>query len=282
MTTPGSLRALARNLGFSLVTAFAVLAGLEGGLRLVGWPDPGLYAGDPGSVWTLRPGLPPRAVPFPEEGTSFTVRTNALGFRGGPHPGGGVACLGDSTTFGWGVAEEEAWPARLAALRGGAVLNAGVPGYSTFQGEALLPGVLAQRPEVVVLAYLVRDAEPGPVPDAARRRAPPLQLYRALAALRARPAAARAGGVPRVPVEVFARSYRAMIAAVRGQGARPVVLVFPMLEPPAPWVGALRALAGEVEVIEPSLPAEDFFPRDRLHLTPAGHERLARAVAEAL
>ncbi|MFH1466221.1 MAG: GDSL-type esterase/lipase family protein [Pseudomonadota bacterium] len=259
-----------------------MLASLEGGLRLVGYPDPGLYAGDIGSVWALRPGLAPREVPFPEEGGSFTVRTNAEGFRGGPYAGGGLACLGDSTTFGWGVEEEQAWPAVLAKLTGEPVLNAGVPGYSTFQGERLLPKVLALGPRRVILAYLVRDAQPAPVPDAARRPAPSLQLYRALAHLRARSGPQVRGIAPRVSVEAFAAAYRRMIARVRAAGAEPVVLVFPMRGPPAQWVEALRACRGQVPVIEPSLPAEGFFPNDRLHLNPAGHADLARAVAEAL
>lgn len=258
------------------------MALLEGALRLVGYPDPGLYEGDVGSVWALRPGLAPREVPFPEEGGSFTVRTSAQGFRGGPFPGGGLACLGDSTTFGWGVEEEQAWPAVLAKLIGEPVLNAGMPGYSTFQGERLLPKVLALGPRRVILAYLVRDAEPAPVPDAARRPAPSLQLYRALAHLRARSGPHVRGIAPRVSAEAFAAAYRRMITAVRAAGAEPFLLVFPMQEPPAAWVTAMRSLRGQAPVIEPSLPAEGFFPNDRLHLNPAGHADLARAMAEAL
>lgn len=50
---------------------------------------------------------------------TFFVRTNAAGFRGPPlddpptRPR--VLCLGDSVTFGWGVEDDESWPARLAA-----------------------------------------------------------------------------------------------------------------------------------------------------------------------
>ena len=273
---------LARNLGFALVVALGFLALLEGGLRLAGYPDPGLYAGDVGSIWTLRSDLAPQEVPFPEEGSSFSVRTNADGFRGGPYPGGGIACLGDSTTFGWGVEEEQAWPAVLATLTGEPVLNAGVPGYSTFQGEALLPRVLALRPQRVILAYLVRDAELAPAPDALRRPAPPLQIHRALAHLRARRARTPARIVPRVSVEAFAAAYRRMIAAVRAAGAEPSVLVFPMREAPQTWVTALRSLRGLAPVLEPHLPEADFFPHDPLHLDPTGHAELARAVAEAL
>lgn len=49
---------------------------------------------------------------------TFSVTTNADGFRGPPldtppaRPR--VLCLGDSVTFGWGVEDDESWPARLA------------------------------------------------------------------------------------------------------------------------------------------------------------------------
>lgn len=50
-----------------------------------------------------------------------------------------IACIGDSVTFGWGVADEESWPARLAAELAGRgrrveVLNAGVPAQ---RGESM-------------------------------------------------------------------------------------------------------------------------------------------------
>ena len=82
--------------------AVAVLLGVEGGLRLIGQPDPGLYMGDPAWVWTLRPGLD-REVPGPAG--PFRVQTNALGLRGDAPPSSGpwVLALGCSTTFGWGV-----------------------------------------------------------------------------------------------------------------------------------------------------------------------------------
>ncbi|MSQ03498.1 MAG: hypothetical protein EXR71_16675 [Myxococcales bacterium] len=68
----------------------------------------------------------------------FTVNSSARRLRGdsfGPLPPAGVkriVAIGDSTTFGWGVADNETWPARLQAelTRRGQkveVLNAGVP-----------------------------------------------------------------------------------------------------------------------------------------------------------
>lgn len=272
-----------RNLLFSALTALLLLGGMEGVLRVLGWPDPGLYAGDPASVWWLRPSLPERAVPFPERGTTFGVRTSAAGFRGPePEPGAWLA-LGDSTTFGWGVEEDEAWPARLAALRGGPVTNGGVPGYSTAQGLARLDAALALRPSHVLLAYLVRDADPAPRPDAARPGRAPPELYLLRAVRRAggpRAPAAPQGATVRVPPAQYLANLRALVERVRAAGATVEVLAFPMLRPPAAHLAALEVLAQEVPVLRPSLPADSFFPEDPIHLTPEGHLRLAQALAE--
>ncbi len=265
----------------------ALLLGLgELVLRAAGWPDPGLYEGDPGSLWTLRPDLDPREVPFPERGASFSVQTSAAGFRGPLPPPGATAVMGDSTSFGWGVTEDEAWPARLAARTGGPVLNAGVPGYSTHQGLLTIDRVLALQPARVIFAFLVRDADPAPAPDHLRplRRPPDLRLIAALRLLRrpAGPAPAPAGDAQRVPPERYVANLRQLAAAARAAGATPVVLAFPMLAPPEAHLRALDELATELPVLRPALPADSFFPEDPIHLTPAGHARLAEAVAGAL
>lgn len=74
--------------------------------------------------------------------------------------------LGDSYTFGWGVAEAEPYPQRAEALlreRGlhAEVINAGVPGYNTEQEAFLLDELMPRyRPDMVVLGYVMNDAEP--------------------------------------------------------------------------------------------------------------------------
>jgi hypothetical protein len=61
----------------------------------------------------------------------FTVSTNSLGMRSpeleGARDRPRVLCLGDSVTFGWGVAYEHSFPARLAAAMDVETVNAGVP-----------------------------------------------------------------------------------------------------------------------------------------------------------
>ena len=171
-----------KNLLMSVFTAAVVLGGAELLLRLVDWPPPSIYVDGHRPIWTLRPDVD-LELRHHELERSFTAHISGLGFRGPEPVAPRVACLGDSTTFGWGVSEAEAWPSLLGQELGVEVLNAGVPGYSTHQGLATLDRVLALKPEVVVLAYMIRDADPAPVPDAEQPDpgpANPLQIQRAL------------------------------------------------------------------------------------------------------
>lgn len=97
---------------------------------------------------------------------SFTVSTNAAGLRGPPlrDPPGEprILCVGDSVTFGWGVAEEQSWPRRLERLLRPTlpeveVINAGVPArkpdemaaWMEQEGAALAPDLVlfTRRPD---------------------------------------------------------------------------------------------------------------------------------------
>jgi len=71
--------------------------------------------------------------------------------------------LGDSIAYGQGVAEAEAWPARLQALlqtRGQRwrVINAGIPGETVLQGLVRVRrDVLRYRPKGVLVAFGLND-----------------------------------------------------------------------------------------------------------------------------
>jgi lysophospholipase L1-like esterase len=90
-------------------------------------------------------------------GRDFTVERAAGSFR--------VVVLGDSFTYGVGVADEETLPVQLEAAlseRSGAlgveVINLGEPGIDTARELAHLRKHRDLRPDVVVLAYVLNDA----------------------------------------------------------------------------------------------------------------------------
>jgi lysophospholipase L1-like esterase len=136
-----------------------------------------LYEWDRFLFYRLRAGanvelLDPFAPPGALAASRWSVHTNPQGFRGAPFGEKRprvlrVVALGDSSTFGWGVEQFEAYPERLAtalAERTGRaredveVLNLGVPGYSSFQGRVLLARkALGFAPDLVVWSYLSND-----------------------------------------------------------------------------------------------------------------------------
>jgi len=117
--------------------------------------------------------IDPLAPGAAEGRANWTVETNAEGFRGAefaPSPAAGrhrIVSLGDSSTFGWGVPADEAYPARLREALAREigwpeerveVLNLGVPGYSSFQGQVLLQRTgLALHPEAVTWGFGAND-----------------------------------------------------------------------------------------------------------------------------
>lgn len=126
----------------------------------------GLGRYDPLLFWSLEPNA---------HGDDGLTRTNALGLRGPEVPPvkspgeRRVLVLGESTTFGWDVAEEHTYVARLqrafdarpAPAPPVRVINAGVPGYTSFQGLQYLRhrGVQLQ-PDVVIVMFGFNDFLP--------------------------------------------------------------------------------------------------------------------------
>lgn len=122
---------------------------------------------DPVLVWKQRPNM----------NTVFEgalVRTNSMGLRaGGIYPQRQdntlrIVCLGASPTFGWGVAEQDTYPAQLQQLIQAStsnqqnieVINAGVIGYSSHQGLSLLKkNILKLSPDIITVAYGINDVD---------------------------------------------------------------------------------------------------------------------------
>ena len=153
----------------SLLVAFGVL---EFSLRVL-YPPPAVFV-YPQEFYDIDPEIGYMLRPLQ---TAFThdrpVRTSSLGLRDreiAPDPTPGtirVLALGDSQTFGNGLAGSDTWPRQLertlneTAPNRWEVVNAGVPGTDTWQHEILLRRLLkATRPHVVVLAFYVNDVAP--------------------------------------------------------------------------------------------------------------------------
>jgi hypothetical protein len=135
------------------VLAAAIVA--EGGywLRDHGaFPHVNFYLPDAQLGVRLRPGATER-ISF--GGNPVThVRINSEGYRGADLPPpreGEILVVGDSQAFGLGVEEDQTFSARLAALTGRPVVNAGVPTYGPDEYDAVIEEMLARRkPSVVV------------------------------------------------------------------------------------------------------------------------------------
>jgi hypothetical protein len=102
---------------------------------------------------------------------SFQVNSDANGLRAPNHavakPKGvfRILLLGCSTTFGWGVADEESLPAQLeiqlknSGYSNVEVINGGQPGYTSFQGRRFYREVVEQyEADLVFLGFVIQDS----------------------------------------------------------------------------------------------------------------------------
>ena len=124
----------------------------------------------------MDPNLKEEAMPHKEEGRNFLVSTNEDGLRT-PHNTSAqsdwkIMTMGCSTTFGWGVADAQTYPSRLeyyikkAGHTSTNVINAGQPGYTSFQGNWLWDRSLKNyKPDVVLIGFVVQDARKAAYSD---------------------------------------------------------------------------------------------------------------------
>ncbi|MFN7972491.1 MAG: SGNH/GDSL hydrolase family protein [Acidobacteriota bacterium] len=186
---------------------------------------------------------------------------NSMGFRDEELPAARlpgetrVLCLGDSSTFGFWVGQEEAYPQVLERIlrdRTGnpaQVINAGAVGASSFQGRQLYERLAPRLPvDWVVVAFGHNDRWLRPLPDArggtGKLVACVLQsrifvlLEHALAPLRR---SRQERYVPRVSAWDYGRNLAAIAELAHGHGARTIVLWLP--ENPAMTLEVARARA---------------------------------------
>ena len=235
--------------------------------------------------------------------TDKAFRTNELGLRDGPIVQDGrtrVLAIGDSCTFGWGVEQTEAYPQVLQGLLdarrttpGYRVINAGVPGYTSYHGVLYLrERGLALRPAIVIAGYGFNDIfRTGDVVQALRwQRAlmPLLELDDALLDrsrmwlwVRAKTAMAPRDDLPfRSTPERYRRNLVDIVEMARAAGVKPLLVSF--WRPNAPQQQHAAAV-GEV-AREHGVPMVTYVG-DRLdvvHPTRDGYAGLARDVLARL
>jgi acyl-CoA thioesterase-1 len=165
--------------------------------------------------------------------------------------------LGDSITAGYGLARNEAPPARLQALlrergRHVRVIDAGVSGDTTAGGRARLDWALADRPHAVIVALGGNDALRGLTPQQMRAN-----LAAILDRLAERGIPALLAGMIAPPNlgRDYGEEFRAVFADLARE--RPEVVFYPFL---------LDGVAGEPRLNQP----------DRIHPTAEGAEIIAR------
>lgn len=165
------LRSLAGRIALAVSAVGVTLLAAEGLLRVLPTRPaaPGLRAlhelrPDRPWLYGLRPGAESRFA-F-EEGEPISYRINRAGFRDRSRtlakPAGveRILVLGDSLAFGFGVAQQASFPARMQAALGPGVevLNLGVNGYNPYTEAALLADVgVAYQPDLVVVQFCVND-----------------------------------------------------------------------------------------------------------------------------
>ncbi len=330
---------LGKKLIFSLLSVLLFFGLLEGGARaLISFDDSSRYdlhrniitilglpamneimEYDARLFWTLKKNLRGRRITgnLKEWPVDFGVTTNGLGLRGaavGPKRKFRILAVGNSCTFGVGVNDDETWPARLERIMReesgveSEVINAGVPGYSSFQGRRYLEERgLDLEPDLVIACFGFNDIDAwgGEGDDAAMAcRVAGAAWERALsrsALFRGMSRLLKGGGEPAAGerlLRVDSREMRENIAEMNRtcaeRGARLMLLIWPFRNQrekgnPAPilFQAVLLQTAREEEIpvvnlIEPFLAPEETPFLDHIHANTFGCDVAAHSIADLL
>lgn len=272
-----------------------------------------ILAPDPVRFWRLREGITGQRIRGLVAGAplDFVLSTDARGLRRTPSAGSGrptILFLGDSCLMGIGVNDDQTVPAAVQRLMPeAACLNAGVPGYSAYQGRMTLSELgPALRPNIVVIGFGfnddqcwddVGDREQGRriarLHDEWTQQFGITRVMRLMMSRHPRPAPSGGTGRPRLTDEEFVSEIDAMVKWCRSHGAVPVLVAWPLrvqMESAALTgkQAALLAYAARHEVacvnLVEAFRAEfrsDLFV-DVIHAGPAGCARAAEAIVRAI
>jgi len=264
-----------KKLFLSLLLSTTIVIFVEGILHFLDIPSKGMYEGDPATLWTVRPNL---KKDISQSAYSFQVRSNSLGFRGEEIEERAWLALGCSTTFGWGVEEEETWVHQLSTLIKHPITNAGVPGWSTHQAAQKVADWNRLQPPVVLVSYIVRDSQLSHREDKDAQPSPlwsHIQIFRLLQQGLRKPS--QEGSIARVSPEDYRENLQKIQSAF--PNSKIVFFAFPQKKPAKQWVSVLQDYSA---LSLPQLEESDFFAADPIHLNVMGNTRLAEALKSSL
>jgi len=271
-----------------------------------------LMRNDPDLMWVTREHIDAVATRRFDDGREvrYRVRTGAMGIRGQtPGPRGNrlrILAIGDSTTFGLGVDDEQTWCAQLQKLLDPdreviEVVNAGVIGYSVFQCRRRFEGLLDDLDPVLTLVTaghndISLNLGYGDADTAARLKHP--DRYAQYAMLRdllfperfTDPEKQR----PRMTPGEFLDDLERLCIAAKDRQRAIVLVCWPFVQEVFPEMGKMPSysplirLAAErtqtplVDLHQPFRQAGPAVFLDNVHLTADGHAAIANAIADQL
>ncbi len=241
---------------------------------------------------------------------NFSVSTDAENHRRMPVVANAdrrILFLGDSCTFGVGVNDDETFASLLQGRFSDVqCVNAGVPGYSAYQGAKRLENARA-IPNTVVISFLFNDESSwdarSDVEHAAAQRTPGAWLVRnsRFATLLTSLQRGSNDNVessikkkrPRLTDQEYSERLESMVQECRSVGARPILVVWPLREQMLNNESivkqeVVRYLGNELDV-----PVVDLVPEfianggtslfaDVVHANQAGHELVADLIEPLL
>lgn len=216
---------------------------------------PEFYEKDTELFWRLREAQTLKSRWF----SDLSYRINSAGIRGDEiketKVGRRIIALGNSCTFGWGVPIENCWTTLLernlrtklpaSSLE---VINAGIPGYSSFQGKKYFEELLKYQPDIVLIMFGWNDHwKAGKEISDAEQKTPPaivvslqnifskLKLYKLLRKITLSATEDTQfvriddiSGKRRVPLEEYFENLTEIIKTSRKHNIRPVLLIPPI------------------------------------------------------
>jgi hypothetical protein len=250
---------------FSTILFFGLC---EGAAQFFFAGEDSLYDGDPAYFWYLKSNMEKEVT---QSGRSFVVKTNSFGLRG-DEPGTTKEkwlFIGCSTTFGWGVNEEDTFVKQLGDKFGVSAINGGQPGWSTHQAVIGVDRYKSINADRVFIGFGVRDIQLSNKPDHLASPTPWIFSLRLVQMLNVKKSSSNKSH-HRVDVSSFKKNLELLGKAF--PTSKVLFYSFPQLEPSEAYDEVIVNLEG---VLAPTLSKSSYFEDDVIHLNVDGHNRLA-------